>query len=206
MPVSNHPDEEMMVAWKRASRAFATSAPCGHFRPWALIETPESGRAVRFVYPSLLICGIRKAYLWNAVTAQLLSEVDNVQGNSGGGDINYVELSPTHIFVCSTSALRVFSRNNGDMVLDIKSYQLVYSDVRLAIQLGPAIARQKVAHASEVVRLPAEPSMSTALYTASYAEFSAGMLVPDCFVLILTCACTSPRLTRWQGPGYPAER
>lgn len=161
---------------------------------------------MRFVYPSLLICGIRKAYLWNAVTAQLLSEVDNVQGNSGGGDINYVELSPTHIFVCSTSALRVFSRNNGDMVLDIKSYQLVYSDVRLAIQLGPAIARQKVAHASEVVRLPAEPSMSTALYTASYAEFSAGMLVPDCFVLILTCACTSPRLTRWQGPGYPAER
>ena len=60
------------------------------------------------------------------------------------------------------------------MVLEIKSYQLVYSDVRLAVQLDPAVARQKVAGACEAVCLPAEPTISTALYTASYAEFSAG--------------------------------
>ena len=120
---------------------------------------------------------MRKAYLWNVVSATLEGEVDNVQGGGAGadGDINYVELSRTHVFVCSTSALRIFSRaEGGRLIYEIPSYQLVYSDIRMAVQLDPALARQKVASPSEGVVLPAEPTMSTALYTASYAEFSAG--------------------------------
>ncbi|KAI0753064.1 hypothetical protein C8Q80DRAFT_1267504 [Daedaleopsis nitida] len=172
-PCLNLPDDDQMSAWKKASRDFASTGPRGHFRPWALIETADHARAYRFVYPTLLVCGLRKAYLWNVCTAELLLEVDNVQGNAGGGDINYVELSGTHVFVCSTSALRVFARRHGEMVLEIKSYQLVYSDVRLAVQLDPAVARRKYADAAEAVCLPAEPTLTTALYTASYAEFSA---------------------------------
>ena len=48
------------------------------------------------------------------------------------------------------------------------------TDIRMAVQLAPALARQKVAGPGEGVALPAEPTMSTALYNASYAEFSAG--------------------------------
>lgn len=170
----NLPDDDQMSAWKKASRDFARTGPRGHFRPWALIETAEHARAYRFVYPTLLVCGIRKAYLWNVCTTELLLEVDSVQGDDGG-DINYVELSGTHVFICSTSALRVFARRNGEMVLEIKSYQFQYSDVRLAVQLDPAVARRKYADAAEAVCLPAEPTLSTSLYTASYAEFSAGL-------------------------------
>ncbi|TFK85124.1 hypothetical protein K466DRAFT_601435 [Polyporus arcularius HHB13444] len=167
------PDEAQIEAWRKASHQYAHTGPRGHFRPWCLMETPEFTRAYRFVYPNFLVASLRKAYLWDVPTGRLTLEVDNVQGNSAGGDINYVELSVFHIFVCSTSALRVFSKTNGQMVLEIPSYQLQYSDVRLAVQLDPAVARRKLAGPSEVVALPAEPTSTTALYTASYAEFSA---------------------------------
>ncbi|PIL33399.1 hypothetical protein GSI_04020 [Ganoderma sinense ZZ0214-1] len=174
MPRFFRPNTAQLDACATAESAFKGSSPRGHFRPWALIETAEFGRAFRFVYPTLLVSGLRRAYLWNVVTATLELEVDNVQGNAGGGDINYVELSHAHVFVCSTSALRIFSRaEGGRMIYEIPSYQLVYSDIRMAIQLDPALARQKLASHSEGVTLPAEPTMSTALYTASYAEFSA---------------------------------
>ncbi|RPD52756.1 hypothetical protein L226DRAFT_548676 [Lentinus tigrinus ALCF2SS1-7] len=173
VPPESIPDEAQIEAWRKASRQYSHTGPRGHFRPWCLIETSEFTRAYRFVYPNFLVSGLRKAYLWDVPTGRLILEVENVQGNSAGGDINYVELSVFHIFVCSTSALRVFSKTNGQLVLEINSYQLVYSDIRLAVQLDPAIARHKYAGPSEAVALPAEPTATTALYTASYAEFSA---------------------------------
>lgn len=176
-PHRSPPNDAQLSASAAAASAYAATSPRGHFRPWALLETAEFGRAFRFVYPTLLVSGVRKAYLWNVVSATLEGEVDNVQGGGAGadGDINYVELSRAHVFVCSTSALRIFSRaEGGRLIYEIPSYQLVYSDIRMAVQLDPALARQKVASPSEGVVLPAEPTMSTALYTASYAEFSAG--------------------------------
>ncbi|KAI0629050.1 hypothetical protein C8Q77DRAFT_1015195, partial [Trametes polyzona] len=143
------PDEAQEEAWQLASRQHASTAPHGHFRPWALIETPEFGRAYRFVYPDLLVSGLRKAYVWDVRTGQRVLELDNVQGDLPVGDINYVELSATHIFICSSSALRVFSRANGAMVLEIPSYQLTYSDTRLAIRIEPAIARHGLAPPNE---------------------------------------------------------
>ncbi|KAI0365572.1 hypothetical protein BV20DRAFT_1038856 [Pilatotrama ljubarskyi] len=171
-PVACPPDEAQMNAWQDASLQYSASSPRGHFRPWALIDTPEFGRAYRFVYPGLLVAGLRKAYVWDVRTGQLILEVDNVQGDNAVGDINYVELSAKHVFVCSSSALRVFSRENQSMVLEIPSYQLVYSDVRLAVKLDRAVARHGIASAGEIVYLPGEPTLTTALYTASYAEFS----------------------------------
>ena len=167
------PDDRQMEAWKTASQNFPTANHRGHFRPWALINTQDLTRAYRFVYPDLLVCGLRKAYVWDVRTAVLSLEVDGVQG-ARIGDINYVELSMSHVFVCSTNALRVFSRRNGAFVLEIPSYQLAYSDVRLAVQLDPARKQHYSAGPAHIVPLPAEPTLSTSLYTASYAEFSAG--------------------------------
>ncbi|KAI8974002.1 hypothetical protein BD414DRAFT_498829 [Trametes punicea] len=168
-----HPDESQLAAWQAASQQWFSSAPHGHFRPWALIDTPEFGRAYRFVYPNLLVSGLRKAYVWDVRSGQMVLELENVQGDSPAGDINYVELSATHVFICSSSALRVFSRQNKGMVLEIPSYRLAYSDVRLAVDRDPAIARHGLASPGEIVKIPIAPTDSTALYSASYAEFSA---------------------------------
>ncbi|KAI0359683.1 hypothetical protein OH77DRAFT_1518061 [Trametes cingulata] len=171
-PTRWRPDQDQLNAWQTASLQYSASAPRGHFRPWALIETPEFGRAYRFVYPGLLVSGLRKAYVWDVRTGELILELENVQGDTPVGDINYVELSAKHVFVCSSSALRVFSRENRSLILEIPSYQLVYSDVRLAVKLDRAVARHGIASPGEIVYLPGEPTQTTALYTASYAEFS----------------------------------
>ena len=115
---------------------------------------------------------------WDVELRELVLELENVQGDYPVGDINYVELSATHVFVCSSSALRIFSRENKAMVLEIPSYQLSYADIRLAVQLDPAIARRAQATPGEVISLPAVPTQTTSLYTASYAEFSAGLSLP----------------------------
>ncbi|KAI0665664.1 hypothetical protein C8Q78DRAFT_985901 [Trametes maxima] len=170
------PDELQMDAWQSSSVQWSASAPRGHFRPWSLIQCPEFGRAYRFVYPDLLVSGLRKAYIWDIRTGQRTLEVDNIQGSTGNispNDINYVELSATHVFICSSSALRVFSRQSRSMVLEIPSYRLSYSQCRLAVKLNRSLARQTVASPGDIIPLEAEPSYSTALYGASYAEFSA---------------------------------
>ncbi|KAI0827874.1 hypothetical protein BC628DRAFT_1317525 [Trametes gibbosa] len=166
------PDEAQTSAWRAASDLFPTSAPRGHFRPWALIECPQISQAFRFVYPDLLVSGLHQAQVWDVRTGQRTVEVDMVQGEDATGEINYVELNPTHVFICSNSALRIFSRETGAVVLKIASYQLVYSDIRLAVQLDPAVTRQGVAKPTELVSLPGVPTQTTALYTASYAEFN----------------------------------
>ncbi|KAI0759997.1 hypothetical protein BD413DRAFT_487088 [Trametes elegans] len=172
-PLASRPNSTQMAAWRETSQQWSASAPRGHFRPWALIDTPEFGRAYRFVYPDLLVSALRKAYAWDVRTGELVLELENVQGDYPVGDINYVELSATHVFICSSSALRIFSRENKAMVLEIPSYQLSYADVRLAVQLDPAIARRAQATPGEAMSLPAVPTQTTSLYTASYAEFSA---------------------------------
>jgi len=42
--------------------------------------------------------------------------------------IIYVELSARHIFICSTTSLRIFSREDGRAVLDIASIRDLYAD------------------------------------------------------------------------------
>ena len=38
----------------------------GTFKPWAVLHIPELTRAYRFVYPTLLVVGTEKAYLWDS--------------------------------------------------------------------------------------------------------------------------------------------
>ncbi|KAJ3006158.1 hypothetical protein NUW54_g4036 [Trametes sanguinea] len=98
------PAESQIQECRNASGHRWPRAPRGHFRPWRLITTPEFGRAYRFVYPCLLVSGLRRAFLWDVRTGQLVLQLDNVQGDSPAGDINYVELSASHVFICSSSA------------------------------------------------------------------------------------------------------
>ena len=80
LPRVFRPTDSQLEASAAAARAYAPCStddtpPKGHFRPWALIETAEFGRAYRFVYPTLLVSGLRKAYLWDVVSATLEREL-----------------------------------------------------------------------------------------------------------------------------------
>jgi len=78
---------------------------------------PEHTRAYRFVYPTLLTAGTTQAYLHDVRTGSLVQTFEGLAGL----DVWYVELSAIHVFVCTARALRIFSRETGQPVLDIPS-------------------------------------------------------------------------------------
>lgn len=88
----------------------------GSFKPWALLTMPEFSRAFRFVYPTLLVAGLDKAYLYDVESGQLQQTVDDTQVPRDGvilGDINYAELSSSHVLLCGRRQLRLFERGSG---------------------------------------------------------------------------------------------
>ncbi|KAH9942220.1 uncharacterized protein BXZ73DRAFT_41118 [Epithele typhae] len=174
-PAYGPPDARQFAAYRYARQGHPHPSPDrrGHFRPWSFITAPDGAHAYRFVYPDLLICGNQVAWIWDVRTGQRTFELHGVQGEPGQGDINYVELSPRHVFICSTSALRVFSRQTKQCVLVLHSYQMEYANVHMPIPLAPSNQRQGTADEDEVVLLPAEATLSSEIYSASYAEFSA---------------------------------
>lgn len=123
-----------------------SSARCnrGHFRPWALLTTPERSRALRFVFPVLAVPSWNNVYLWDVRTGEMIQTVKGTQhqrpitgpGSQGPlGQIHYVELSDRHVFLCGSRSLRIFSRTTGKCVLDIPSSSNHFADwkVRLAV-------------------------------------------------------------------------
>jgi len=99
------------------------SAPRGHFKPWALLTTPEFGRAFRFFFPTLLVASFTRAYLYDVVSAQLIQTIQVIQANGPDLiiDINYVELNDDYVFICGSSWLRVFKRSNGQLAYSVPS-------------------------------------------------------------------------------------
>lgn len=87
----------------------------GHFKPWALLRSPEWGRAFRFVYPTLLVGSFSKAYLFDVESGLLVQTVENTQQVDGVplGEIHYVEVSALHVFICGSVELRAFNRKDG---------------------------------------------------------------------------------------------
>ncbi|THH20205.1 hypothetical protein EUX98_g8626 [Antrodiella citrinella] len=87
----------------------------GHFKPWALLRSPEWGRAFRFVYPTLLVGSFSKAYLFDVESGSLVQTVENTQQVDGVplGEIHYVEVSDQHVFICGSVELRAFNRTDG---------------------------------------------------------------------------------------------
>ena len=122
LPTASPPDElQRFTSNLPGVNAFSH----GHFTPWALLRMPEMTRAYRFVYPTLIVATRNSAYLWDIPTATL---IQTIQETNLDGQLNYVELSPRHVFIAGTEVLRIFSREDGSAVLDIPSTRDLYAD------------------------------------------------------------------------------
>ncbi len=139
-------DERQQAICDAVARSLQGSSR-GHFKPWGLLTTPELGRAFRFVYPTLIVAGYDKAYLYDIPSGQLVQVVENIQAVKDGnrlGEINYVEISPLHALICGTEQLRFFERGSGALVYKIAPTAEAIVSKRLAIDGNPGKATGKL--------------------------------------------------------------
>lgn len=94
----------------------------GNFRPWAVLAIPVASTAFRFVYPTLLVCGINEAYLHDVVTCRPPKKIHGIQVSTNINDfqrIHYVELSQKYAFVCVGNHIRLFDRESGGLAYSV---------------------------------------------------------------------------------------
>lgn len=108
------------------------ATPRGHFKPWALLQSPIRTRAFRFVYPTLLVSGHLKALLFDVPSGELSQTISSEEVLPSIGGVCYVELSQRHVFICGRT-LRIFSRVDGKCVLDVSSRRALYGNWRYAL-------------------------------------------------------------------------
>lgn len=98
------------------------TAQRGCFLPWAFFLPPHDPRAYRVVYPTLLIGSIEggELYLYDIPSAALTQTITLPRNESTmftdeeGNDIlviNYVEIGPRHVFVCTASSVVIIARD-----------------------------------------------------------------------------------------------
>lgn len=103
--------------------------PRGRFVPHLVLINPVRTRAYRFVFPELLVASEEEktAHIWNVVEGRIMEAYSLAEGlgpapdpdedgngnDAAHGSINYVELSPNHIFVCFNTKLVVYQRASG---------------------------------------------------------------------------------------------
>ena len=142
-PTVSLPDDSQHFECTRAENLYSSTQKIGHFRPWALLNMPQFGRAFRLVYPTLLIASIDKAYLWNIVTAEIEQIITIIAPDemedvfSTVGQLRYVDVDARYVFICSTHSLRIFDRTNGAMVWALAAGHQAfdyYSNSRLQVQ------------------------------------------------------------------------
>ncbi|KAF4623168.1 hypothetical protein D9613_001312 [Agrocybe pediades] len=51
----------------------------GRFTPHAVLNMPEPTRAYRFVYPTLLVASLERAYLWDVTSGTTVQVIENIQ-------------------------------------------------------------------------------------------------------------------------------
>ncbi len=132
---SPHPADEFQEAIAFTINRYPSTSK-GYFKPWAMLVTPAPGRAFRFVYPVLLIAGLSTAYLYDVESANLIQTIHNTQFMHDGeslGEINYVELSPLHVFICGSIQLRIFDRESGSLLYCISSNRHKWDCVQVAV-------------------------------------------------------------------------
>lgn len=120
------PDSEQISHGDWADNNNQCADQRGHFKPWALLRSAEWGRAFRFVYPTLLVGSLSKAYLFDVVSARLVQTIENTQlidGNSLG-EIHYVEVNDRHVFICGSIELHIFERANGRLIFRLSPNEL----------------------------------------------------------------------------------
>ncbi|KAJ6601291.1 hypothetical protein DFH09DRAFT_1127363 [Mycena vulgaris] len=135
-PTFAFPDEKQnnISSWAAELHDFPLTSR-GHFKPWMVLKPPALTRAFRFISPTLIAASDVSFFMWDITTGELVQvmrdiqiSVDGVGSTTSLGNLNYVEVSPRHAFVCGSNALRVFSRASDRCVLDIPSSQLSYGN------------------------------------------------------------------------------
>ncbi|KAF8639383.1 hypothetical protein AX17_001539 [Amanita inopinata Kibby_2008] len=154
------PDERQLRASQRAREKWMRDhgfdgldervpLKAGHFVPWALLHPPSPTRAFRFVYPILLVASFNSAYLFDVRTGAIIQQIRQMQlaptmehgqqvfpdPPAPLGELNYVELGQRHVFICAEACLRIFSRQNGQKVLDIPHIHDNYGRSRWLISM-----------------------------------------------------------------------
>ncbi|EEB90752.1 hypothetical protein MPER_11000, partial [Moniliophthora perniciosa FA553] len=141
-PPPPYPQQNQLTASLAAAAEYAHTYPHGHFVPHALLQFPRPTRAFRFIYPTLLVGGWDEAYCWDVPTRTLVQTISGTQEptvpvNSSEeegesivldplGEINYVEVSAKHVFICGSNTLRIFDRQTSACVLDMPSTRRYY--------------------------------------------------------------------------------
>lgn len=78
-PTESLPSVNQLRASEEAGQRYPSTTHRGHFEPWAYLEMPEEGRAFRMVYPTLLVSGWNRAFLWDVPTARLRATIQDIQ-------------------------------------------------------------------------------------------------------------------------------
>ena len=110
------PDREQLDASARAASLHHQYAPCGQFRPWALLAFPSTTRVYRLAYPTLICANARQAFLHDVRTGALVQTID-----IGLRTICYVDVNERHAFACEPDAVHVFSRESGTEILRVSA-------------------------------------------------------------------------------------
>ncbi|THU97133.1 hypothetical protein K435DRAFT_663256 [Dendrothele bispora CBS 962.96] len=131
------PRDHQIAASEQAFLQHESTYPRGHFKPWALFIMPRPTRAFRFVYPTLLVGSTNEFFLWDVRSRDLVQTIPSrqnptyatVAAQESIAHLSYVEVSEKHVFVCSATALLVFSRSDGRRVLELPSDRFAYGPV-----------------------------------------------------------------------------
>ncbi|KAF8131488.1 hypothetical protein EV363DRAFT_1165258 [Boletus edulis] len=127
-PETSPPDKKMLEASIQAASNFhSAETHRGHFKAWALLRLPETARAFRFSYPTLLAAAMNNAYLWDVPSAQLVSVIRDIQRQHQGqslATIKYVEVNDLYVFICGARGLRIFGRENGALLYQLSTREL----------------------------------------------------------------------------------
>lgn len=119
------PDKRMLEASTQAAAAFhSAESRRGFFSAWALLYMPETTRAFRFSYPTLLAAATENAYLWDVPRSQLISVIRNIQRQHPLTAINYVEVNDLYAFICDGRGLRIFAREGGALLYQLSAMEL----------------------------------------------------------------------------------
>ncbi|KAF9482975.1 hypothetical protein BDN70DRAFT_892163 [Pholiota conissans] len=77
--LGSHPDEQQLKMAERLSAIVPTPCSRAQFVPHALLVTPEPTRASRFVYPTLLVSSLERAFLWDVPTGACVQTLEGIQ-------------------------------------------------------------------------------------------------------------------------------
>ena len=73
--VTSFPDARQI----QMGESLRPSCARAQFSPYALFQMPEHTRAYRFVYPTLLVASLERAFLWNIHTGEMVQVLDAIQ-------------------------------------------------------------------------------------------------------------------------------